>query len=89
MNSTGLPSGAVTLQGQPPLWWSSFSSVSYTHLDAALLALTTRLDVLGNHVLALNDDLVLRGADLQDLTLSLIHILDGLNGMTASLLRSL
>ena len=36
--------------------------------DAALLALTTRLDVLGNHVLALNDDLVLRGADLQDLT---------------------
>ena len=34
--------------------------------DAALLALTTRLDVLGNHVLALNDDLVLRGADLQE-----------------------
>ena len=24
--------------------------------------------MLGNHVLALNDDLVLRGADLQDLT---------------------
>ena len=36
--------------------------------DAALLALTAGLDVLGNHVLALNDDLVLRGADLQDLT---------------------
>jgi hypothetical protein len=36
--------------------------------DAALLALTAGLDVLGNHVLALNDDLVLIGADLQDLT---------------------
>ena len=45
--------------------------------DTALLALTAGLDVLSNHVLALNDDLVLRGADLQDLTLSLIHIYPG------------
>ena len=36
--------------------------------DAALLALTAGLDVLGNHVLAFNDDLAFSGADLQDLT---------------------
>src|SRR5699024_9158410 len=35
--------------------------------DAALLALTAGLDVLGDHVLAFNDDLAFGGADLQHL----------------------
>ena len=35
--------------------------------DAALLALTARFDVLGDHVQALDDDLALFGGGLQDL----------------------
>ena len=58
--------------------------------DTALLALTAGLDVLGNHVLALNDDLVLRGADLQDLTsVALVLAADDLNVVDGSMNKEL
>ena len=54
--------------------------------DAALLALTARLDVLGNHVQAFDNDLTFFGAGLQNLTgLALVlarddhHVVAGFN----------
>ena len=50
--------------------------------DAALLALTARLDVLGDHVVTFNNDLTLFGADSQDLTgLALVFAADDHHGV--------